>query len=42
MTSTDGQVNGNGLVALALVVGFVVAGMIALGVVDGLARAWGF
>ena len=42
MTSSDGQVNGHGVIALALVVGFLVAGMIALGVIDGLARAWGF
>lgn len=41
MTSTDGQVNGSGLIALALVVGFIVAIMGCSFLIDRLAWALG-
>ena len=41
MTSSDSQVNGNGVVATVPVVGFIVAVMAANFFIDSLAWAWG-
>lgn len=41
MTSTDGQVNGNGLVAMVIVGLFIVAISLAAGTIDAIASAWG-